>query len=134
MISPDCRRAAPASHRRREEDSRMTRQGKGSTHKVVFGVHPAVRMVQKAMAGLKEKTGRTLDEWLVFIKKAGPATEAERRDWLKKEHGLGTSYAGWLAERSVGKGADLGDAEKYLAAAPRYVEALFSGPKTGLRS
>jgi hypothetical protein len=46
------------------------------------------------------KTGRTLEEWLAHIKKAGPKDEKERRAWLKEEHGLGTNTAWWLAERA----------------------------------
>ncbi|MFS8086358.1 MAG: DUF4287 domain-containing protein [Acidobacteriota bacterium] len=36
---------------------------------------------------MKQKTGRSLEEWLRFIKKEGPPTEQERRDWLKLNHG-----------------------------------------------
>jgi hypothetical protein len=32
--------------------------------KTLYGVHPGVSMVQKWVADLKEKTGRSLDEWL----------------------------------------------------------------------
>ena len=32
-------------------------------------------MTQKWIAELKQKTGRSLDEWLKFIKKEGPLTE-----------------------------------------------------------
>ena len=73
--------------------------------KTVYSVHPAVLMLQKWIAELKKKTGRSLDEWMKHIKKEGPATEAERRDWLKAVHQLGTNSACWLAERSVGKAA-----------------------------
>jgi hypothetical protein len=90
-------------------------------------------MMQNNLAKLKEKTGRNLEEWIAFIKKAGPPGEKERRDWLKKEHGLGTNYAGWLAERVDGKGTWDEDPEKYLAAAVLYVEAMYAGPKAALR-
>jgi hypothetical protein len=59
-------------------------------------------------------------------------TEQERREWLKTEHGLGTNYAGWLAERAEGKGED-GDPDAYLRAAEGYVEKMFAGPKESLR-
>ncbi|MCI0638693.1 MAG: DUF4287 domain-containing protein [Gemmataceae bacterium] len=97
-----------------------------------FGVHPAVAMVQKCIAELKEKTGRSLEEWQAFIKKNGPATEEARRAWLKGDLGLGTNYAGWIAARSVGKGEDE-TPEGYLKAAGQYVETMFSGKKEGLR-
>ena len=61
-------------------------------------------MTQKWIGELKQKTGRTLEEWLAHIKKAGPKDETERRAWLKEKHGLGTNTAWWLAERADGKG------------------------------
>ncbi|MEK6408009.1 MAG: DUF5655 domain-containing protein [Acidobacteriota bacterium] len=90
-------------------------------------------MVQKAIHNLPAKTGRSLDSWLKFIKKSGPKTEKERREWLKTEHGLGTNYAEWLAERAEGKGGEEGDPEAYLRAAERYVEKMFEGKKESLR-
>jgi len=98
-----------------------------------YSVHPGVAMVQKWVAELKAKTGRSLPEWLAFIKKEGPQTEAERRDWLKKKHGLGTNSAGWLAERSVGKGGEEDSPEAYLRAAEKYVEEMYAGGKSHLR-
>jgi len=98
----------------------------------VYGIHPGVTMIQNAIAGLREKTGRTLDEWIAFIKKHGPKGEVARRAWLKKEHKLGTNYAGWIAARAEGKGED-GDPDKYLETAERYVEGMFAGPKAGLK-
>jgi len=101
--------------------------------KSIYGVHPGVLTTQKWVAELKQKTGRSLDEWLKFIKKEGPPTEKERRDWLKTEVGLGTNSAWWLSERSVGKGEEVGDPDDYLKAAEKYVEAMFSGKKEHLR-
>jgi len=37
------------------------------------------------------KTGRSLDEWISLVKEEGPATEADRRVWLKEKHKLGTN-------------------------------------------
>ncbi len=101
--------------------------------KSIYGVHPGVLITQKWIAELKQKTGRTLDEWLRLIKKEGPPTEKERRDWLKTKYGLGTNSAWWMAERSVGKGDDLGDSDTYLKAAEKYVEEMFAGKKEPLR-
>ena len=101
--------------------------------KSIYGVHPGVLMTQKWIAELKQKTGRSLDEWLAVIKKEGPPTETERRDWLKTKHGLGTNSAWWLAERSVGKGEEAGDPDSYLKAAEQYVKEMFAGKKGHLR-
>jgi hypothetical protein len=90
-------------------------------------------MVQTVIAGMKTKTGRSLQEWIAFVKKEGPTTEAQRRDWLKKEHKLGTNYAWWIAERAEGKGTEDGDPEAYLRAAEEYVEKMFAGKRAGLR-
>ena len=72
--------------------------------KSIYGVHPGVAMIQHAIASLPEKTGRSLDAWIAFMQKHGPKSEAARREWLKKEHKLGTNYAWWIAERAEGKG------------------------------
>ena len=101
--------------------------------KSIYGGHPGVLMAQKWIAELKQKTGRTLDEWLRLIRKEGPPTEQARRDWLKTKHGLGTNSAGWMAERSVGKGEELGDPDHYLRAAEKYVDEMFAGKKEPLR-
>jgi hypothetical protein len=99
----------------------------------IYSVHPGVLMTQKWIAELKPKTGRTLEEWLAHIKKAGPKDEKERRAWLKEKHGLGTNTAWWLAERAEGKGEESGDPDRYLEAAERDVEKMFSGGKAKLR-
>jgi len=106
---------------------------KAAKKKSIYGVHPGVLMAQKWIAELKQKTGRTLEEWLRLIKKEGPPTEPERRDWLKTKYGLGTNSAWWLAERSFGKGEEIGDPDQYLRAAEKYVEAMFAGKKEPLR-
>ena len=81
-------------------------------------------MYQSSLAALKQKTGRTLEEWIKLVKKEAPATEKERRAWLKTEHGLGMNYAGWIAEQSVGKGDD-GNPETYLKHAEEFVENMY---------
>jgi len=111
----------------------MARAATSKKGKSIYGVHPGVAMVQKAIQDLPAKTGRSLEEWLQFIKKSGPRTEKERRGWLKAEHGLGTNYAWWLAERAEGKGGEDGDPQAYLKAAEQYVEKMFAGPKASLR-
>ena len=99
----------------------------------IYGVHPGVLMTQKWIGELKQKTGRTLEEWIKFIRKEGPPTEEARRDWLKTQHQLGTNSAWWLAERSTGKGEELGDPDVYLQAAEKYVDEMFAGKKEHLR-
>jgi len=98
-----------------------------------YSVHPGVAMVQKWMRELPAKTGHSLEEWMALTKKSGPATEKERREWLKKEHKLGTNYAAAIAERVDGKGTEEDSPEAYLTAAAAWVEAQYSGSRGALR-
>jgi Domain of unknown function (DUF5655)/Domain of unknown function (DUF4287) len=97
-----------------------------------YDVHPSLGMYQNSLAALKQKTGRTLKEWIELVQKKGPATEKERRAWLKAEHGLGMNYALWIAEQSAGKGDD-GNPETYLRQAEEFVESMYSNTKEPLR-
>jgi hypothetical protein len=90
-------------------------------------------MVEKWKNDLPAKTGRSLADWIALVKKSGPATEKERREWLKKEHKLGTNTAWWIAERADGKGTEEDSPEAYLEAAEKWVDAMFSGPREALR-
>ena len=100
-----------------------------------YSVHPGVAMVQGWIASLKEKTGRTIDEWMKHIRKEGPDDEKGCRVWLKEKYGLGTNTAWWLAERARGNKLGLADddPDSYLREAPKYVDAMFAGSKAGLR-
>ena len=111
----------------------MARAASQTKKKSIYGVHPGVLMTQKWITELKAKTGRSLDEWLKHIKKAGPKDEKERREWLKEEYKLGTNTAWWLAERAAGRGAETGDPDLYLESAEQDVEKMFSGGKAHLR-
>lgn len=111
----------------------MPRTAANAKQRSVYSVHPGVVMMQKWVVDLKQSTGRTLDEWIKYIKKSGPKTEKERRLWLKDELGLKTNTAWWLAERAEGRGEEINDPDLYLQEAERYVEKMFSGPKAALR-
>jgi hypothetical protein len=99
--------------------------------KWTYDVHPSLRMIESIIASMKQKTGRSVEEWIKFVEKTGPSTEKEPREWLKSKHSLGTNYAWWIAELSVGKGDD-GNPETYLKAAADHVDKMFSGQKAGL--
>jgi hypothetical protein len=92
-----------------------------------------VAMVQKWLAELKEKTGRSMEDWIALVKKEGPKEEKSRREWLKTKHKLGTNSASWIAERAEGKGWEGDTPEAYLKAAVQYVEGQYAGPKEKLR-
>jgi hypothetical protein len=100
---------------------------------LLYDVHPGVAMVQKWLAELREKTGRSMEEWLALVKKEGPKDEKARREWLKAKHKMGTNSAWWIAERAEGKGGEEDTPAVYLKAAARYVEEQYAGPKEKLR-
>jgi hypothetical protein len=99
----------------------------------LYGVHPGVAMMEKWVAELKGKTGRSAEEWIALVKKEAPTDEKSRREWLKTKHKLGTNSAWWLAERAEGKGGDEDTPEVYLKAAVRHIEEQYAGPKEKLR-
>jgi Domain of unknown function (DUF5655)/Domain of unknown function (DUF4287) len=96
-----------------------------ASKKSLYDSHPALGMEDKWLVGLQEKTGKTMEEWVRLVQASGPATEKERRAWLKTQHNFGTNYAIWLAERSMGKNR----AEDYQDA-EALVEAMFTGKET----
>jgi hypothetical protein len=100
----------------------------------IYGVHPGVAMVQKWIAELKVKSGRSLEEWIALVNNEGPTTEKDRRQWLKAKHKLGTNSAWWISERADGRGGAEDSPEKYLAIAPKYVEEQYAGKKEALRA
>jgi Domain of unknown function (DUF5655)/Domain of unknown function (DUF4287) len=99
----------------------------------IYGVHPSVAMVQKSLADLKGRTGRSLEEWIALVKKEAPKGENERREWLKTKHKLGMNSATWIAERADRNGGDLDTPEGYLKAAVGYVDEQYAAPKEKLR-
>ncbi len=99
----------------------------------LYDAHPSLAMVQKWLAELKEKTGRSMEEWIALVKKEGPRDEKSRREWLKTKHKMGTNRASWIAERAEGKGWEEDTPEAYMKAAVRYVEEQYAGPKEKLR-
>jgi hypothetical protein len=99
-----------------------------------YDLHPSVAMAHSVIAGMKEKTGRSLDEWVRHVKKNGPSAERARAAWLKKEHGLGTNYASWIAAKSAGASNAFEDANEYLEQAQDYVDKMYAGPKAHLRA
>jgi hypothetical protein len=101
--------------------------------RAIYDVHPSVAMVQKWIEDLKQKTGRSLEEWIAFVKKEGPKDEKSQREWLKIQNKLGTNAAWWIAARVAGKESEEDSPEKYLAAAPEYVEKQYAGKKEALR-
>lgn len=99
----------------------------------IYSVHPGVKMIQDWVKTLPQKTGRSLEEWVAFLKKNGPKEDKERKAWLKEKHHLGTNAAWWITDYAEGKSPWEGNPESYLIAAEQYVEQMFAGSRSILR-
>ena len=124
---------APKTTRAAKPAAETTRFSTLRSRSGLYSVHPAVQMVQNWIATLKEKTGRTIDDWMKLIETEAPADRDARRAWLKKEHGLGTNSAWWMVERYEQQAAWEETPEKYLTNAEKLVDEMFAGPKAALR-
>jgi hypothetical protein len=108
----------------------MVRKATGASR---YDVHPGIKMIQTVITNMRAKTGRTFTEWVTLVKHSGPEQEKDRREWLKREHGIGTNYAFMIAERAAGRGQEDSDPEIYLKAAEGYVEAMYAGHRAKLK-
>lgn len=103
----------------------MPRTAKLSKSKARFATHPAVAHQAAIIANLKEKTGRSLPEWIRLVKKSAPKGNKERLAWLKSRHKLGGTTASIIAGSAEGK--------KLEYKPDAMVAGLFAGKKAGLR-
>lgn len=84
-------------------------------------------MTESMIANLREKTGKSLAEWLAVVKEGGFARHGEIVRHLKSKHGVTHGYANLIAQRALAPAG---------AAAPdgdELVEAQYAGPKAALR-
>ncbi|MGW5239810.1 DUF5655 domain-containing protein [Monashia sp. NPDC004114] len=86
-------------------------------------------MMAGVAASMKERTGRTLDEWVALVRAEGPDPIDQKavRAWLKDVHGVAQNSQWAIA-----------DAAAMAAGWERptvtgYTDALYSGPRSGLR-
>ncbi len=84
--------------------------------------------IQNMIANLEEKTGRSLDEWVAIAQKSELDKVGARIKYLKSEYGLTHGYANLVALTAKDRETAAGE-----EAVEDPVEALFSGPKAGLR-
>ena len=81
---------------------------------------------RKMIAGLPEKTGRSLEEWRTLFA-AGPARKhGEIVAWLKSEHGVTHGIANLIAHKLLSSDAGSSAGAELLA-------AQYAGAKAGLR-
>jgi len=83
--------------------------------------------VQSMIANLKEKTGKSLEDWIKIAKASKLEKHGEIVKFLKTEHGLGHGYANLVAHSLKGQ------SEEGKAAADDPVAAQYAGEKSGLR-
>jgi hypothetical protein len=112
----------------------MARKSSRGSGQAQYDVHPSLAYAQAIIANLPVKTGKSLEEWIHLLKKAGPSGHRERWRWLMKEHQVGNTTAWMIAEQAEGKGTEDTDPGAYLRAAAEYVEQMYAGPRAALRS
>lgn len=83
-------------------------------------------MAASMIANLKEKTGRTLEEWLVVTGKTGLEKHGLLVKHLKGEHGITHGFANLIAHKTL-------EAGKPVAAGDDLVTLQYAGPKAALR-
>ena len=83
-------------------------------------------MAASMIANMKEKTGKSLEEWLVITKASGLAKHGQITKFIKSEHGVTHGFANLIAHKTLeaGREAPSGD---------DLVEAQYAGPKAHLR-
>lgn len=80
------------------------------------------------VASLKEKTGKSLDQWTSLAAKSGKGKHGEIVAWLKAEHGMTHGYANLVAHTTLKS-----DAGSKAAAGDDLVAEMFAGDKAALR-
>lgn len=80
-------------------------------------------------ASLKERTGRTLEEWVVLVRKSGidPMDQKAVRRWLKTEHGV-LQNSQWAIADAAAR-----DAGWTRPDVEEYIDRQYEGAKAGLR-
>lgn len=82
---------------------------------------------QTMIQNLKEKTGKSLEDWIKIAKATKLEKHGEIVKFLKTEHALGHGYANLIAHRLKG------ETEEGKAAADDPVAAQYAGEKAGLK-
>jgi Domain of unknown function (DUF5655)/Domain of unknown function (DUF4287) len=93
--------------------------------KSIYSIHPVYAMEDSYRKNLLERTGKTVEQWAEVVKKKGPKTGKEQREWLKDEHGVTTNYAWWIIQVVDGT---------YVGAADYNPEKLVDDQYTGKKA
>ncbi len=82
-------------------------------------------MANAMIANMKEKTGRTLEQWITIARKIGATKHGEIVKSLKSDHGMTHGFANLVAHKTLK--SDAGSATTDLVA------AQYAGAKEGLK-
>lgn len=83
-------------------------------------------MLEKILAGLPGKTGKTVEDWTRIARESGKKVRRDCVAWLMAEHGLGRVAASAVADRALGRSVD-------YSGKSSLVDGMFSGAKASLR-
>lgn len=84
-------------------------------------------MANTMIANLKDKTGKSLEQWISIAKKSGAAKHGEIVKMLKTEHGMTHGFANLVAHKTLkSDAASIGESTDLVA-------AQYAGSKTGLK-
>ena len=86
-------------------------------------------MTAAVSASMRERTGRSLDEWVDLVRTEGPDPLDQKavRAWLKEVHGVAQNTQ-WAIAFAVAESAGWS-----MPSVDQFTEALFAGPKAVLR-
>lgn len=99
----------------------------------MYGVHPAVAHAKAIISNLPRTTGAPVEVWISRVQEADLGDRKAIVGWLRSKHGVGGTTANVITKVILEGYASIDDAA-YLAAAPGYVDALYSGPRETLRA
>lgn len=85
-------------------------------------------MANAMIANMKEKTGKTLEQWLAIAKKSGEEKHGGVVKHLKSEHGLTHGFANLVAHKLLQS-----DAASAEGGGEALVAAQYAGPKAELK-
>ena len=85
------------------------------------------QMAEKMIANLKEKTGKTLEQWIAVAKKSKLSKHGEIVKHLKADHGMTHGFANLVAHKTLK--SDAGSVNN----AADLVDAQYSGGKAALK-
>jgi len=86
-------------------------------------------MMAAVAASMKERTGRTLEEWVAVVQESGldPLDQNAVRKWLKEKHGI-RQTSQWAIADAVARAAGW-----QPPSTEEYIDQQYSGPKAHLR-